>query len=63
MVTTVCSGYTCGSCGAWVPYGQTHYCGQGLSNYPPFVIPNCEQCKKVTELIEKILKLLEEKSK
>ena len=61
-VTTVQSGWNCSNCGQWVPYGQNHYCGSTAVNYPTYTFPNCEQCKRVTELIEKVLKLLEDKN-
>jgi len=27
-------GYVCPSCGMWVNYGETHFCGEGLSYHP-----------------------------
>lgn len=34
--STIANGYICGSCGGWVSYGNSHYCG---NCYPMFQQP------------------------
>ena len=58
------SGYTCGSCGVWVPYGQEHYCGGTATT--TFTYPCCvcfHQLQQLLDKLDKLLNLLEKREK
>ena len=49
-------GYSCGSCGVWIPTGTTHYCG--ITWYKS--LDDCQTCQKLDIVIEKLTKILDE---
>jgi hypothetical protein len=55
------SGFTCSGCGAWVPDGSFHYC----PNMPSMLSNNITwmQANRIIELLENILKKLEERTR
>lgn len=52
-------GYTCVSCGQWVPYGQEHHCYP--TGYPTvtYNYPCCACFYQIQQLLEKVSRLIE----
>jgi hypothetical protein len=51
-MTTGTNGWTCGVCGFWVPWGDTHLCG-GYSN-----LPSDTPLRRAIRLLEEAVEVL-----